>query len=486
MPDVIRIAAGATAWQVQSAIDRAPGNATIQLAAGQFNFTRTVVIDRDDITITGAGQGRTIVIADAALDGAPAFRIGSRLFAEEKSDPVKMFYAPEGASKITVAQDHTLRRGDTIWIEQANDSALFRKIGDTQWREDTPLRTALAAVTSVNGNAVTLDRDLPFAFQSVGTTVEKIDAARNVTLQNLTLKGDYGTSDPGNFNNTLRGQDGGMMLLVNATDNTSLRNITISEAASNGLVIAKSIDAKVDGLTVSGAHEKGDGGNGYGVWIRDVYDSHFRDLAISDTRHAVLFASHTSAAGNYVHVSETNRDINFHGGLDHDNTVVVDSSVRTWTEAAYLGAVTYVNEGTDFGAPTDPDANTILFRNVLGTVRADVVHAASGGASISTRGGDDTIIGGSGSDFLKAGTGDDLIFSSRGSDTVYGGDGRDTFRFDGWRSDVNFSVDRGALVARAEFGTTTLHGVESVYFKNGWYSADDLMEQALRFADGAL
>jgi Ca2+-binding RTX toxin-like protein len=482
MADVISIAAGASAIQVQTAIDTAAAGATIRLGAGQFNFTRTVVIDRDDITITGAGQGRTVITADARLDGAPAFRIGSALFEEDKSDPVGMTYAAEGARQIHLKDGHGLQRGDMIWMEQANDEALFKKIGDTAWREETPLRTALVEVTAVHGNTVSLDRPLPFSFKSTGSTVEKIETARNVTLENLTLRGDYGTADPANFSNTLRGQDGGMMLLVNATDHATLNNIAIKNAASNGLVIAKSVDASVEDITVTGAHEKGDSGNGYGVWIRDVYDSDFRDLTIHDTRHGVLFASYTSAVGNTVHVLDTNRDINFHGGLDHDNTVIVDRSGRTAVEAEYLAAVSYVNNGTVFGAPTDPDANSITFREVWGTVRADLVPAAAGGATISTRGGDDTLIGGSGSDLLKAGTGDDLIYASRGSDTVYGGYGDDTVVLDAWRSDVKFSQDGDALVVRGDFGTMRMFGVQGVALNNDWYAVADLMAQAA-FAD---
>jgi nitrous oxidase accessory protein NosD len=486
MANVIRIAAGASASQVQSAIDKAPAHSTIQLAAGTYNFTRTVVIDRDNITLTGAGEGRTVITADASLNGQPAIRVGSALFKEDKSDPITMSYAKEGSRQIKVESDHGLRKGDTIWIEQTNDSAFLDKIGDELWREDKPLRTAQAVVTSVNGNSVTLDRDLPFTFQSKGTTVEKMDVTRNVTVENLTLRGDHGTSDPSKFHNTLSGQDSGMMMLVNATDNATVRNVSILEPDSNGIVIAKSLDAEVNGLTVRGAHEKGDDGNGYGVWIRDVYDSEFRNLEVHDTRHAVLFASQTSAVGNYVHVRDTNRDINFHGGLDHDNVVVVDNSVRTSEEATYLGAVTYVNEGTDFGAPTDPDANRIVFGNVTGTVRADVVHAASGGASISTRGGADTIHGGNGSDNLRAGTGDDFIFASGGSDTIRGDDGKDTVQFDEWRSEVVFSVEKGALVARTDSGTTFLYGVEGVRLENGWYSAAELSRQATLFSDDVL
>jgi hypothetical protein len=482
MAQTINIAAGGSAASIRAAIDAAPAGAIIRLAAGTYSFDRTVVIDRDDITVTGAGAGATVITTRASMGGDPAFRIGDALFKEDLGDGVSMSYAPQGARTITVAGGHMFRRGDAIWIETANDADLFREIGDTQWRGDQPLRTALAMVTSVNGNKITLDRDLPFAFKFQATSVHEVDLVSGVALRNMTLKGSYGTSDPGDFANREAGANGGMMLLVNTSKGVTLSGIEIKEPGSNGMVIAKSIDAQVRDLTVTGAHNKGDGGNGYGLWIRDVSDSDFQGLRIHDTRHAVLFASVTSASGNTVQVDDTNRDINFHGGLDHDNLVTVNRSVHGAAGQGYVGSATFVNPGTDYGAPTDPDANTILFRQVVGTVRADDVRGMSGGARLTTLGGNDTLTGGNGSDRLDGGTGDDLIRGSRGSDTVIGGYGSDTVDFDVWRSTVTLSVSNGQLLVRGDFGVTQLSGVEYVTFENGRDRVADLISQAARVA----
>ncbi|WP_309663197.1 hypothetical protein [Tabrizicola sp.] len=485
MAQTISIAAGSSAASIQSAINAAPAGAIVRLAAGNYSFDRTVVIDRDDITVTGASAGATMITTRASMGGEPAFRIGDALFKEDLGVGVTMSYAPEGARTITVAGGHAFRPGDAIWIETANDAQLFRQIGDTQWRGDQPLRTALATVTSVSGNKITLDRDLPFEFKSQGTLVHEIDLVSGVELRDMTLKGSYGTSDPADFSNSEAGANGGMMLLVNTSKGVTVSGIEIEEPGSNGMVIAKSIDAQVSDLTVTGAHNKGDGGNGYGLWIRDVYDSDFQGLNIHDTRHAVLFASVTSASGNTVQVDDTNRDINFHGGLDHDNLVTVDRSVRSGAEPGYLGSVTFVNPGTDYRAPTDPDANTILFREVVGTVRADDVRGMNGGARLTTLGGNDTLTGGNGSDRLDGGSGNDLIRASRGSDTVIGGYGTDTVDFDIWRSTVTLSVSNGQLLVRGEFGVTRLSGVEYVTFENGRYLVSDLIGQASRAAADA-
>lgn len=475
MATTITIAEGSSAAQIQAAINSAPAGAIISLAAGSYRFDRTVVLDRDDITVTGAGVGQTVITTDRSMGGAPAFQIGDPLFRETMTGGNTMASAVEGARVITVSSGHAFQPGDAIWIETANDTAFLNGIGDTLWRGDQPLRTALATVTAVNGNQITLDRGLPFDFAAQGTVVREMDLATGVVLKNMTLKGDFGVANPADFTNALGVATGGMMLLVNTSDGVVISGIDIVQPGSNGLVIAKSIDALVSGVTVTGAHNKGDGGNGYAFWIRDVYDSDFKGLQAFDTRHAVLFASVTSAVGNDVHVTATNRDINFHGGLDHDNTVLVDRSVRTGAEQAYLGAVSFVNPGTSYGAPTDPGANTILYREVVGTVRGDLVQGMSGGARISTLGGNDTLIGGNGNDRLDAGTGNDLIRYSRGSDTVIGGDGVDTVDFDVMRNAVTLSVYQGQLLIRGEFGVTRLSGVEYVTFDDGRYKVADLM-----------
>ncbi len=482
MSQVIRISAGASSWQIQAAVDGAAAGTTISLSAGNYRFYDTVVIDRDDITIAGAGAGATNITIDDSMKGAPAFQVGATLFKETMSDAVTMRAAPDGARTIALSSGHGMKKGDSIWIEAANDRALFQQIGDRLWQEDKALRTALATITSVNGNEITLDRALPFAFKDEGTTVEKVDLASNVALRNFTVRGDYGTSDPASFRNTEPAARGGMAILVNTSQDAVVQGVDIDEPASHGLVIGKSIDATVTDVAVTGSHNKGDSGNGYAFWVRDVYDSSFRNLVAVDTRHAVLFASYTSAVGNDVHVRETNRDINFHGGLDHDNTVTVDRSVRTPAEQRYMAAVSFVSPGTDYGAPTDPNGNQILLRHVVGTVRADAVTAMSGGSVISTMGGDDTIIGGNGNDRLNAGSGDDAIKASRGSDTIFGGDGVDTASFDMWRSEVKVSALNGQLVVSGEHGITHLSGVEYVNLENGLYKSGALLSAAMASA----
>jgi hypothetical protein len=473
----ISIAAGTSAARIQTIVDSAPEGATLRMAAGSFWFDRTVVIDRDDLTITGAGAGDTVITTGRVMGGDPAFRIGHQLFLEGLKDGIAMSSAQSGDREITVANGHSFRAGDALWIEKENDAAFLNQIGDRLWREDNPLRTVLTTVRAVDGNTLTLDRALPFDFASKGTSVHELDLATGIELRDFTIKGSFGRSDPAKFSNTEPEARKGMALLVNTSKDTVLSGIDIVEPGSHGVVLAKSIDAEVKGVNVTGAHNKGDGGNGYAFTIRDIYDSELTNLTAFDTRHAVLFDANTSSSRNTVHLGDTNRDINFHGGRDHDNEVIVDRSVRTDAEQRYMGGVSFINPGTSYGAPTDPDANTILFREVVGTVRGDLVKAAGGGAQIDTLSGNDTIIGGSGSDTVLTGTGNDLVVGSRGSDTVSGDYGTDTVDFNVWRSDVTFSVSKGQLQVRGDFGVTRMDGVEYLELNNGRYKVSDLIEE---------
>lgn len=449
------------------------------LEEGTYRFTQTVEIDRNGITLEG--QGTVTIIADASLNGEPALQIGAALYTQAAEAPVQVTAnASEGAKTLALATGHGVQVGDVIWVEQPNDATLFAAIGDTLWQEDKPLRTGLAIVTTVNGNLIGLDRGLPFSFDAIKTTVEITHMVQDVTVKNITLRGDFGTSNEADFTNKLAAECGGMMMVVNASVGTHLSNIDIVEPGSNGLVLGRSMDAVIDDVSVTGAHNKGDGGNGYGFWLRDITDCNFSDLRAVDTRHAVLFASYTSATGNDVHVAFTNRDINFHGGLDHGNTVVVDYSVRTIEEQRFMGAVSFINPGTNYGAPTDPNANSITFRNVVGTVRSDLVIGQNGGVTLTTLGGNDTLAGGSGSDLLDAGTGNDVIIASRGRDVVIGGAGTDTFVFDFERDQAIIQLVGTKTQITTAMGITTLTDVESLQFNTTVVATTAVLTTTLR------
>ncbi|NKB28189.1 MAG: hypothetical protein GKR99_11770 [Rhodobacteraceae bacterium] len=415
---------------LQGIIDAAVGETTIHLAAGTFVFNRTVVIDRDDISLVGAGSAQTTIIAHPTLGNAPAIQLGHALHHPQIGDTYELAApARAGATAAVLGQGHGAQVGDYLYFTQENTAAFFAEIGDQVWQQDKNLRTTLTKVTVVQGNRVEFETPLAFDFDPAYTTVEDRQIIDGNTLSGITIRGGWGTAEASDFSNTAPQAMGSTMIMIGGTANATLFDISIQDAASHGITVADSTGLTARDITIDGAVNKGIGGNGYGLWIRDVQDSSFRDLTIMDMRHAVTFASYTSATGNDLHVAKTNRDINFHGGRDQHNTVVVDSSIRSGPEEGYLAPTLFVNEGTNYGAPTEAAANLVTFRIVDGTIRAETVTAHEYGATLHLKGGPDTAITGPGNDYVDLGAGDDTARTSVGYDSLIGGPGEGTAIF---------------------------------------------------------
>lgn len=475
MSSTYELYSSVSAQDLQELINTAEPDSTIVLNAGTYEFDQTISIQRDDIAIVGKGEGQTIIQMSAAHADKPVFQIGNDLYKQNMLSETHITAAlTEGDVRVQVASDHSINVGDTFYIEQENTAEFFSEIGDDHWQKDTPLRVFMTEVVAVDGDEVILADALPFDFDPSITNVRTLDQFENVTLSGFSIVGPYGASDPSDFSNTQGDSTRASVILVSGTDGVTLSNISLFDVPSHGLTVDDSHNFEVSGLLVDGSHNKGSGGNGYAVWIRNVFDSSFEDLSLFDTRHAVLFGSYNTAIGNTVHVLETNRDINFHGGLDQGNFVHVESSVREGIEQEYMAAVSFFNFGTSYGAPTNAQDNTLVFDTVTGTVRQDVVFASDAGALISTGMAADTVHGGAGDDVVDLGSGHDTYFASEGTDVVIGGSGSDTAIFQYDLSNYSTYWQDGAFVVSNATSTTYFTQFEFVTFSDIEWSLNDV------------
>ncbi len=406
---------GTSAAALQNLIDTAPAGTTLQLEAGHYSFDRTIVVDRDDISVVGAGSGKTFIDVPANL-GEEAFQIGS---GSTKGAFTLSNDMAEGSTVMTLSGSHSFVVGDHVYLERESTAEFYAEIGDTTWANtDVALRTSIAKVVAVDGSKVTLSTGAHFDFTTGETTASEISMAENVTVGGFTVDYGLGTADPSKFSNTLGAYSRNAVIEVDGTAGLSLFDIVSHDVPSLGVNVASSTNAKIDSITMTGAHNKGDGGNGYGLQIRDVYDSSFTNLSDMDMRHSVVFASWTSAVGNFVHVLQTDRDINFHGGRDHDNVVVVDTSIRD-ANSDIIAPTLFINtNGTHYGSVTEAGANTVTFGTVIGTRLDDTVTGYDNGAWLDGKGGNDNLTGGAGNDILIGGAGRDTLNGKAGEDIV--------------------------------------------------------------------
>ena len=419
---IINVSAAISGADFQSLINSSPAGTTLQLAAGTFNLDRTIRIERDDISIVGAGSDKTFIKVAKSL-GAEAFAVGdgdrSGAFTLQQS-------VNQGGTVLNLAGAHTFKVNDYVYIERKSTLAFYDSIGDETWRNtDVPLRTSIRKVVAVDDTRITLAGGVHFDFTPSETTVREIDLARNITLRGFSIDYGLGTADPSKFSNTLSAYNEDAVIVVEGTAGLKIGDISARNVPSMGISFGLSTAVSADGLTFSGAHNKGAGGNGYAFEIRDTYDSDFKNLTDMDMRHSVVFASWRSAVGNNVHVLSTDRDINFHGGRHHANTVVVDRSVRD-ANSDIIGPTIFTNvTGTHYGAPVDPGANITTFGKVVGSRLADNVTGYATGSTLDGRAGDDTLTGGAAGDMLLGGAGNDLLCGTGGRDQISGEDGDD-------------------------------------------------------------
>ena len=465
---MITLSAGATAAQLQAAVNSAAPGTTISLSAGNYSFDRTIVIERDDVHITGAGAGKTVITLSGEAQASGAFQIGSIIDQTGYTGPRLTLTAGAGedAHKLVLSNASTIQAGDHLWIEMPNTTAYLNSIGDSEWREDKPLRTSMVEVQSVQGNVVTLLNGTAFEF-AAGATVREMKVTSDVSLSGITIDTGLGKADPGTFANVNAAFDRDNVVSVSATSELRLADIDVVNAGSNGFTFSQSMTLDANDLSVSGAHNKGDGGNGYAFQLRGLYDSSLQNLSAYDTRHAVVFASWTSEANNVVAVNDTNRDINFHGGPDHGNVVTVLNSIRTDAEASYLSPTLFVNDnGTSYGAPTDRSDNVVLFGTVYGTNKAETLTALNTGAEFHARAGADVLIGGNGNDRLFADSGEDILYGSSGNDTIDGGTGNDVLRYNGAASAYQLFLEGNGshLVVKPDGSVDVVSGIEKIVF----------------------
>ncbi|MBZ9560043.1 MULTISPECIES: cellulose binding domain-containing protein [unclassified Modicisalibacter] len=466
MSRTIDIETDISARELEARIEDAPSGATLRFAAGDYTFDDAITLRRSDISLIGAGVDRTtFTFSDEALEnddfairlaGGRGETIGTLdTHADEGDRQVRLEHAPD-----------TLAVGDTVRLWQDNDDDFFDDIGDTSWRkvDHAELRTSMARVEAIDGRDLTLDRGVHFDLDGDDTHVERIDTVDDVSLEGFTLDFELGRPEAGEFDNTLDALSRYHAVLLDGTVNASVDEIRVVDGPSTAFRFSRVLDSDVDNIEAHGSFNKGGGGNGYAYELHESYDGDFTGLIDSGMRHGLVFASWRSSVGNEVHVESTDRDVNFHGGRDHDNRVHVAQSIRD-PETDDLSTTLWVNAGGEhFGAITDPDANQVRFDYVVGSRRDDHLQGSDDGVYLDGGLGHDTLTGGDGDDILQGGPGDD---GYDGDDHIDGGDGRDSVLYMADRDAYTIDFDDDTLRVTGEGGTDTLEHVEELVFADG-------------------
>lgn len=434
---------GVSAAELNTLIENAEPSTTIILKNGNHEFTETIRIERDDITFSGQSEEGTILnftFAEGTGGNAIELTGGDRI-------PLTTLetFAEAGATQITLSDSFGISAGDVIYLTQANTMSYLLENGwsnvSFEDADSRPFREMIVRVAEVDGNTLTLESPLPYDFDGSLADVFSTNLLENVALSDFTVTSgieadpnyyDYVNSFP-EFNNT-------GVIFVSGADGLDLSGISILDAPSSAFDFRSTIDLTADNLYVNGAHNLGSGGNGYGVNLYETFDANINDIEIYNVRHAVLFSSWNAEAGNYIEVTQTNRDINFHGSPDTNNEVVVLRSVLDYDSSqntgSGIGFWDIVSGGGSSHAKIDIfEENSVVFSYAEGSTGTEIIYGADGGAYLDGKGSQDVIIGGNG---------DDVIIGGTSQDVLSGGEGADMFVFtlgDSFDAITDFSGD---------------------------------------------
>lgn len=466
MADIHDISTATSAEEINDLIrDAAPGS-TLRFSAGNHRLDDALTVERSDIALVGAGSGdTTLTFTDLALEKNDDHAIHldgvrTRFQGRLETD------LQEGGRRLSLDRDHGLAPGDTVRLWQDNDDAFFDAIGDTSWRrvEYAELRTSMARVEAVESGEVVLDRGVHFDLEAGDTRLARLDSVDDVRLEGFSVAFELGEPDPGTFENTREALEGYQAVLMEGTVGTRLDDIEVINGPSTAFRFSKTLDPQADGITARGAFNKGSGGNGYAYEMHESYDGTLTGLEDTGMRHGLTFASWRSSVGNDIEVAFTDRDINFHGGQDHDNRVRVEQSIRD-PEADDLSPSLWLNQGGEsFGAITDSEANEVLFDYLVGSRRSDEVEGSDAGVYLNGGLGHDSLSGGAGNDILQGGPGDDWF---DGTDHLDGGTGIDTARYTGDYGDHEVLMGEEETLILGRGSQDTLVDMEFATFGDG-------------------
>ncbi|MEM1039314.1 MAG: hypothetical protein AAGI12_07570 [Pseudomonadota bacterium] len=372
-----------------------PGDRVV-LGAGTFNLAGPLRITRDGVALVGAGSGKTVLrFQDETSD---YITVKGRWFDRE----VKLAAAAAvDETRIVLSEGHTLKSGDMIYLQQPNTRAWIAQNGWTNvaWKEaeDRPFRESLHRVVSVKGRAITLATALPFALSAKTATARRVAPRKNVSISGLTVTSNLGTPASFAFTNERPAASKHAALRLRHVVGFKGTDLEFKHTPSSAIALQSTIESTLDGISVEGAHNKGGLGNGYGLELKEAFDNRLTNLTIRNMRHAVIFSAWHAEARNHVHVRQTNRDINFHGSVDHSNTVEIDEIALEFapdrSRSKRRNVWPVLSPGGTNHARTDFLAtNAVAIKNAKGSWRDDVLVGSAEGAKFEGGFGKDTFV----------------------------------------------------------------------------------------------
>ena len=468
-PHIYNVKAGTTNAQLQQLFDGAIPDAVINIAAGRYSITETLLIHRSDITVRGAGEDQTIFVTD--IDRANAaqtilvtpddLQIRYGQLDTEVAEGSNQVVLPDVQALQTLYPDQEFEEfavGDILFLFEPNDddyliaSENLNRADGNDWNQPVTdpadptsaelyyLQEFRSRIVSIENGVATLAEASPYTFEAGETNIAKNTFLKNVNLSDFSIEGAFedevgGQPDPFFFDNTMEEWVSIAALELDGVRDSDVSNITVSNPAAHAFKWQRAHETTADNLTAIGAYNKS-GSSGYHFLLQESFANDFTNLSSTDSRHAILFSSYNAEHYNSLHLAYANRDINFHGSADDENTIVVDVLVQDYPADGSTDQWRVVGPGVLGLHPvSDIEGNDVTFKYARTSDRSEVVVAHVDGGNIGLGDGSDEGIGQGGNDTFSGELGNDTLRGNGGDDTLNGGDGKD-YLYGGTGNDV--------------------------------------------------
>jgi glycosyltransferase Alg8 len=311
--------------ELERLIQSAPRGAVVQLEPREYRLAAPLVIDRDEVTLRGAGPGKTILVGSFPGHGEALIMIQGETPAHVPARERRRLAQPtrETDRAIALAPDErglSFAPGDHLSIRADNDAAFLAALGAKRWNRLQPkVRHTLVEVERVEGGTLFLARPVGVAFPA-GAEVLRVRLRKGVAVRDLTVRYDLGgqPSDALYVNSRPHNLVDGIAVIGAA--GTEIENVEVLSAGRHPLIFDEAYEPRVRRVSLVGAWNKGAGGNGYLRIARTFFGS-FESVKLRGLRHLTFqWSSHDNSLSGL----DADCDVNFHGGYSQRNKVQFD------------------------------------------------------------------------------------------------------------------------------------------------------------------
>ncbi|WP_219418230.1 glycoside hydrolase family 55 protein [Pseudonocardia nigra] len=288
---------------IQAALDQAPADQVVQLAAGTFRISgEGLKMIRSDVTLRGAGPAQTRLVKEPGSNES-LITMGTKWF--RYTQPVDLAADPaQGSNTVTLTSDPGLQPGEIVVVDQLTDPA------STVWSERSPQGDPsrgwfgrynrpigqVLEVSSMGGNVVTFSTGLHIDFRTEHSAqlvrfaeVENgpvTPAVRSAGIEDLYVCGG-------------EGGDGGGNIHLFGTAYSWVRNVESAGSLGGSVVLDGTFRSVLRDSYLHSTREPNPGGGGYGIVLNAYAADNLVENNISWNFNKVI-AMRTTGGGNVI------------------------------------------------------------------------------------------------------------------------------------------------------------------------------------------